>query len=47
MEFPTYDGTEDPLGWLQSCDKFYINQKIAEGDKVGLLSFHLKGEAQL
>jgi hypothetical protein len=45
MEFPTYDGTGDPLGWLRRCDRFFINQRIAE-DKVGLasrLSFNRSG----
>lgn len=23
LEFPTYDGKEDPLGWLQRCDQFF------------------------
>lgn len=32
---------------LKKWEKFFINQKIAEGDKVGLLALHLLGEAQL
>lgn len=44
IEFPTYDGTDDPLGWLRRCDRFFLNQRSVEGDKVGLAAFHLIGE---
>ncbi|PPD98865.1 hypothetical protein GOBAR_DD04133 [Gossypium barbadense] len=47
MEFSTYDGVEDPLGWLKRCKKNFGNQRTNEEDKVGLASFHLLGEAQL
>ncbi|KAK5787464.1 hypothetical protein PVK06_042118 [Gossypium arboreum] len=47
MEFPTYDGVGDPLGWLKRCENFFGNQRTNEEDKVGLASFHLLGEAQL
>ncbi|KAL1147912.1 hypothetical protein V6Z11_A10G089000 [Gossypium hirsutum] len=47
MEFPTYDGVGDPLGWLKRCEKLFGNQRTNEEDKVGLASFHLLGEAQL
>ncbi|KAL8140348.1 hypothetical protein V2J09_006369 [Rumex salicifolius] len=47
MEFPKYDGAEDPLGWLKRCEKFFANQRTAEGDKVHLAAFHLLDEAQL
>ncbi|KAL1172100.1 hypothetical protein V6Z11_A05G326500 [Gossypium hirsutum] len=47
MEFPTYDGVGDPLGWLKRCEKFFGNQRTNKEDKVGLASFHLLGEAQL
>ncbi|KAL4366769.1 hypothetical protein GQ457_05G003480 [Hibiscus cannabinus] len=47
MEFPTYDGVGDPLGWLKRCEKFFGNQRTNEDDKVGLAAFHLLGEAQL
>ncbi|KAL1145373.1 hypothetical protein V6Z11_A11G294300 [Gossypium hirsutum] len=47
MEFPTYDGVGDPLGWLKRCENFFGNQWTNEEDKVDLASFHLLGEAQL
>lgn len=47
LEFPSYDGSGDPLGWLYRCEQFFQNQKTNEEDKVGLPAFHLLGEAQL
>ncbi|XP_052877203.1 uncharacterized protein LOC128283843 [Gossypium arboreum] len=47
MEFSTYDGVGDPLGWLKRCENFFGNQRTNEEDKVNLASFHLLGEAQL
>ncbi|OIT08856.1 hypothetical protein A4A49_55398, partial [Nicotiana attenuata] len=47
LDFPTYDGTEDPLIWLHRCEKFFANQRTANQEKVGLASFHMVGEAQL
>lgn len=46
MSFLTYDGKEDPLGWLNRCDAFFRAQNIREADKVGLASFHMLGIAQ-
>ncbi|KAG6517266.1 hypothetical protein ZIOFF_020646 [Zingiber officinale] len=47
MEFPTYSGEGDPLGWIKRCEKFFANQRTTKTDKVGLAAFHLVGEAQL
>uniref|UniRef100_A0A1S3X3P8 Reverse transcriptase domain-containing protein n=1 Tax=Nicotiana tabacum TaxID=4097 RepID=A0A1S3X3P8_TOBAC len=47
LDFPTFDGSEDPLIWLHRCEKFFSNQRTNEVDKVGLAAFHLLGEAQL
>ncbi|KAK8508627.1 hypothetical protein V6N11_037588 [Hibiscus sabdariffa] len=33
MEFPTYNGVGDPLGWLKRCEKFFGNQRTNEDDK--------------
>lgn len=46
MSFPTYDGKEDPLGWLNRCDRFFRAQFTSEIEKVGIASFHLTGVAQ-
>ncbi|PPR97255.1 hypothetical protein GOBAR_AA23409 [Gossypium barbadense] len=33
MEFPTYDGVGDPLGWLKRCENFFNNQRTNEEAK--------------
>ena len=47
LEFPSFDGSEDPLIWLRRCEQFFGNQQTPKGEKVGLAAFHLMGEAQL
>jgi hypothetical protein len=42
----TYDGAEDPLGWLNQCEHFFYAQHTPEGDKVEIAAFHLTGVAQ-
>ncbi|PHT91080.1 hypothetical protein T459_06193 [Capsicum annuum] len=34
LDFPTFDGSEDPLTWLHRCEKFFSNQRTNEDDKV-------------
>jgi hypothetical protein len=43
--FPTYDGTEDPLPWLNKCEQFFRIQKTEEADKVFLVAFYMTGDA--
>ncbi|XP_010272908.1 PREDICTED: uncharacterized protein LOC104608573 [Nelumbo nucifera] len=47
LEFPSYSGSGDPLGWLYHCEQFFRNQRTEEKDKVSLAAFHLTDEAQL
>jgi hypothetical protein len=44
--FPTYEGKEDPLGWINRCERFFQAQLTREADKVWLASFHLTRTAQ-
>ena len=46
LDFPTYDGADDPLSWLNRCDQFFRGQRTEEGDKVWLAVYHLTGIAQ-
>jgi len=46
ISFETYDGQEDPLGWLNKGEQFFRGQLTREVDKVWLASYHLKGVAQ-
>jgi hypothetical protein len=43
--FPTYDGTYDPLPWLNRCDQFFRIQQTQDTDKVFLASFYITGDA--
>jgi hypothetical protein len=46
LTFPTFDGKEDPIGWLNRCEHFFRAQQTREADKVWLASFHMTGDAQ-
>jgi hypothetical protein len=43
--FPTFDGSEDPLPWLNRCDQFFRVQETPEEAKVFLATFYMSGEA--
>jgi hypothetical protein len=42
--FPTYDGTENPLPWLNRCEQFFCIQSIEEAGKVFLATFYMIGD---
>ncbi|KAJ1274640.1 hypothetical protein BS78_05G077100 [Paspalum vaginatum] len=46
LEFPAFDGKQDPLGWLNQCEQFFRGQRTLESDKVWLASYHLTGVAR-
>ena len=46
LVFPTYDGKEDPLGWLNKCEQFFNGHQTRHQDRVWLASYHLTGVAQ-
>jgi hypothetical protein len=43
--FPTYDGVDDPLPWLNRCDQFFRIQNTQDSGKVFLVSFYMTGNA--
>jgi hypothetical protein len=47
LNFPKFDGSEDPTSWVCRAEQFFEFQGTAEEDKVGLAAYHLEGEAQL
>lgn len=47
MDFPSYDGTNTPLIWAHHCEQFFKNQHTTDVGKVGVVGFHLLGEAHL
>jgi hypothetical protein len=46
LEFATYDGTVDPLNWLNQCDQFFRGQWTMASDRTWIASYHLRGTAQ-
>nr|GEW07819.1 LRR receptor-like serine/threonine-protein kinase RPK2 [Tanacetum cinerariifolium] len=42
--FPRFSG-EDPQGWVYQAKQYFEFQKVAEGDRIALASFHLDGIA--
>jgi hypothetical protein len=46
LEFPKYDGKEDPLNWFNHCEQFFRGQKTPATDWVWLATYHLTGDAQ-
>nr|GFA52788.1 hypothetical protein [Tanacetum cinerariifolium] len=42
--FPRFSG-EDPQGWVYQAEQYFEFQKVVEGDRIALASFHLDGIA--
>ncbi|XP_068639368.1 uncharacterized protein [Aristolochia californica] len=47
LDFPTFDGSKDPLIWLHRCDQFFYNQITNAADWVHLAAFHMLDEVLL
>jgi hypothetical protein len=47
LNFPKFDGSEDPISWVCRAEQFFEFQGTAKEDKVGLAAYHLEGEEQL
>ncbi|KAK0600184.1 hypothetical protein LWI29_012574 [Acer saccharum] len=47
LDFPRFNGGEDPTSWLCRAKQFFQFQATLEADRVSLASFHLEGDAQL
>jgi hypothetical protein len=41
-----YDGTVDPLNWLNQCEQFFRGQRTLASNRTWLASYHLTGAAQ-
>ncbi|XP_048559795.1 uncharacterized protein LOC125540230 [Triticum urartu] len=46
IDFATYDGTEDPINWLNQCEQFFRGQCTLASERTWLASYHLRGAAQ-
>jgi hypothetical protein len=43
--FPTFDGSKDPLPWLNRCDQFFRIHETPEAGKVFLATFYMSDDA--
>jgi hypothetical protein len=46
LSFPTYDGKEDPLPWLNRCEQFFKGQRTPKSKKSWYASYYLTGTTQ-
>jgi hypothetical protein len=47
LEFPKYDGTGDPLPWLNRCERYFHVRRTPEPKRVALAACYLLDDAQL
>jgi hypothetical protein len=47
LEFPKYDGTNDPLPWLNICERYFHVRRTPEPKRVPLAACYLFDDAQL
>ncbi|KAK0596167.1 hypothetical protein LWI29_013330 [Acer saccharum] len=47
LDFPRYNGTEDPTSWICRVEQFFEFHRSAEDERVPLAFFNLEGDAQL
>jgi hypothetical protein len=47
MDFPKFDGKSDPLAFINQCESYFHQQRIAEEEKVWMASYNLEAGAQL
>jgi hypothetical protein len=47
MDFPKFDGKTDPLVFINRCESYFLQQRIAEEEKVWMTSYSLEAGAQL
>nr|DAD27430.1 TPA_asm: hypothetical protein HUJ06_028898 [Nelumbo nucifera] len=47
LDFPRFDGNEDPASWIYRVEQFFEIQKIKENEKLPLAAYHLEGDVQL
>jgi hypothetical protein len=47
MDFPKFDGKSTPLAFINRCESYFHQQRIAEEEKVWMASYNLEAGAQL
>lgn len=46
LDFPKFDGTGNPLPFLNRCEHYFRSQRMVNEERVWLAAFHLHGPAQ-
>jgi hypothetical protein len=47
LDFPRYNGVEDPTSWICRVEQFFEFQRTEETEKLAMAAYHLEGEAQM
>jgi hypothetical protein len=47
LDFPRYNGLEDPTSWIYRAEQFFEYQQTEEQEKLPLATYHLEGEVQM
>ncbi|XP_044500235.1 uncharacterized protein LOC123221450 [Mangifera indica] len=47
LDFPRYDGTKDPITWIDRAEQFFAFHKTPLNAKVPLVAYHLEGGVHL
>jgi hypothetical protein len=45
LDFPKYNGAEDPTSWVCRVEQIFELQQSKEADELPLVAYHLEGEA--
>lgn len=41
MDFPTFEGADDPLIWAHCCKQVFENQHITKAEEFRVVGFHM------
>jgi hypothetical protein len=47
MDFPQFDGTSDPVVFINQCELYFRRERIMTEEKVWLVSRNLKADARV
>jgi hypothetical protein len=47
LKFPKFDGSDDPLPWLNRCEQYFHVRRTPEHQRVTFAAFYLLDDAQL
>jgi hypothetical protein len=47
LDFPRFDGKSDPLAFLNRCESYFRQQRIAAEEQVWMASYNLEAGAQM